>query len=320
MASSFNILALPGELRNMIYRLALTTDPPKLEREHKYNCIACTWNPRRTQNRMLDKDGQRFEGCRCWARSGLSLLLVNRQVHDEGASIFWAENHFTFESPAAFTLLVGEKLQLWHRRALRSITVLDTLRERDSAPCDGLWPVLYQCRDLRTLELPWTLELLRRPPTPVNPDPEVAAWAELKRFLPDLETFSRTMWTCWAGGNPMRTIRSLDMRVLEPEQLKVAGHITLDEYGRLFQMCVLTLLKDRVAWRKRQDINNTGRPHECIVSQREQTWTEKYTMQELFQPLSPGAIIRNKVRKRRDEWMNLFRRRLLEKGGIGSEG
>ncbi|KAG6354020.1 hypothetical protein INS49_004991 [Diaporthe citri] len=191
----FDFLALPGELRNQIYRLTLTTDPPRLDRQHKYSCDWCTWDPDQPQNRMVDQTGQNLPGCRCWARRGLALLLANRKIHEEAAPIFWAENHFSFQGVDSFIRLVGGSLRPQYRQMIPHVTIyldpgLITWRMDMDLPPVRFWDVLFECKGLRELEIPPYRRCKQGSTDRRLVDTELACWDRLTSELPNLRAFS----------------------------------------------------------------------------------------------------------------------------------
>lgn len=260
----FNFLGLPGELRNQIYRLTLTTDPPRLYRQHKHSCIWCTRDPDGPQNRMVDDLGRTLPGCRCWARRGLALLLANRKIHEEAAPIFWAENHFSFEGFKSFIRLVGGSLRPQYRQMIPHVTIyLDPGRKYDGVqrmdtpmylhmdfPPARFWDVLFECKGLRTLEIPpyrrgcpWSSTNQRLV------DAELASWDRLTSELPNLMTFS---WSYFARGHdrmqmpfrhigafeyPRRTTKRIDLTVWSPDQFRRYGPFTGEDFGFTEYLC-----------------------------------------------------------------------------------
>lgn len=220
-AQHFDFLDLPGEVRNLIYRATLTTDPPRLEREHRYSCDWCTWDPDEPQNRMVGRDGETLPGCdRCWARRGPALLLANRKIYGEAAHIFWAENQFSFRGVDSFIHLVGNALRPEYRRMLTHVTIYRDPRLRFDGPrFDGpgrgeamhipplaFWDVLFECKGLRALEMPpyFRGEVIMEP-TEANIrllHAEWDAWPRLRDELPSLETFSWSFFGSYLAQTP----------------------------------------------------------------------------------------------------------------------
>lgn len=304
----FNFLALPGELRNMIYRFALTTDPPELEREHKYDCKKCTWSPHVRQQPMWDfgsgnSKSKRWPGCRCWARSGLDLLLANRQISWEGGSIFWAENHFTFHHPGDFIDLVGTRLRPRWRKMLGSISIFYWLPlpygyDPLSPTCDRFWRFLFECRGLGNLELDWRLRLgllSRRRPNRNRPDVTVAAWEDFKRLLPKLNTFT----VVFIANARFKNTYSMDMKALSPKQIKdVSETASRHQVHGLINrelICWAFTTKRRPSFPSwLQIIEDTGSPHEYSCNVLLSNNLLRYTAKKFLEPLSSETIARNR--------------------------
>lgn len=311
----FDFLALPGEIRNQIYRLALTTDPSELDQQHKYDCRWRNWDPAKPQRAMFDEHYQRLPGCKCLARSELALLLANRQINEEAALIFWTENHFTFRGFESFILLVGI-LRPRNRETIRHISVLEDARLSWFVINETFWHALFQCKGLRTLELPSCLQLFDHPPTPEHPDPETGALNHFRSMLPDLKTFS---WITHRDHNAPKTplgfsfklAKCLDTEGLSPEQLKIAApfNTNTDQLDGLFSCSLLPqdfplgpgpYISSALKRRKAVPVS-TGSPHKyrCVVPQKPRMVT--WTAQRYLQPLSPDAIARNNTLKAREE-------------------
>lgn len=331
----FDFLALPGELRNQIYRLTLTTDPPRLDREHRYSCKWCTWDQVEPQNRMVDHDGQTLPGCRCWARRGLALLLANRKIHGEAAPIFWAENHFSFEGVDSFIHLVGGDLRPEYRQMIPHITIYldpgwtDNTRKRrwdmDHPPA-RFWDVLFECKGLRKLEIPpyYSCGCI-----PVSTDMRLVdvgsdCWGRLTSELPNLKTFSWSYFG-WSRDTtsircgprdcvyPCRITKCLDLTVLSPEQFRRYGRFTC--WDRRFGMssCLCAFPRGPRGPVRNDMLVSTGRPDEyrCAVGMigRQNTlevshpeavpttWTVKFSLL----PLSRETIARNAMLRARDK-------------------
>ncbi|KAH8777794.1 hypothetical protein F5883DRAFT_544064 [Diaporthe sp. PMI_573] len=326
--ASFDLLALPGELRNQIYRLALTTDPSQLDRQHKYDCDWCTWHPDDMQNPVFDKHHRRQPNCnKCWARSGLALLLANRQINQESAPIFWAENHFTFRGLGSFSTTVDNCPRPRYRKMITHITVL---RDHSSSCFDNnnaFWHALFQCKGLRTLEIPSCLRPPPHAPTTEHPDPETGGWGHFRTMLPNLKTLS---WIIWIGHITDHTFpafplsykvtKSLDIEGLSPEQLKAAAPQADANAGTFYcPLCVdssypraLGHCISHKLWRAHRPVS-TGRPHEYGCVERQGPRMVTWTVQEYLWRLSREEIARNARLKARDE-------KLKKEGGTGFLG
>ncbi|KAJ0115733.1 hypothetical protein J7T55_010556 [Diaporthe amygdali] len=147
-ACRFMFLELPAELRNMIYRFTLTTNPTRLIQKHKYNC--------RYVQGLTPRPGQ--SRCRfCQPRGGgASLLLTNSQINTEAASIFWAGNHFSFDDFESFIHFVGTTLRPGYRRIISQVSIHSDWVGRPMRRNLALsfWDVLYQCKGLHKLGMP----------------------------------------------------------------------------------------------------------------------------------------------------------------------
>ncbi|MCJ1225613.1 hypothetical protein MMC12_002262 [Toensbergia leucococca] len=92
---SFSFLKLPPELRNRIYAYTLVTyDKRAFDREEKLILD----HPKLSEwERYLQL--RKLEDLRCWSplSTNLSILLTNRQVHDEATKIFYSQNMFLIE-------------------------------------------------------------------------------------------------------------------------------------------------------------------------------------------------------------------------------
>lgn len=242
-AKHFDLLALPGELRNEIYRYTLTTDPLKLEREHKYNCKWCTWTPGEPQRRMFKTSwhdtNEKLPDCRCWAREGLSLLLASRQIHAEAAPILWAENNFSFPDIDSFHPLDRWALRREYRPLIRHITLyFDEYSRADKMPIM-----------LHDKVMAWQgPEPLERPASQVfnpvwtRPDACNIIFGASLRFtgdLPNLETFSwidvhdvydiQASMFCVGGlAYPCRMTKCMDVAAMAPEQFRAYGPLNRD--------------------------------------------------------------------------------------------
>lgn len=247
-AQHFDFLSLPGEVRDLIYRFTLTTDPPRLEREHRYSCDWCTWDPDEPQNRMVGRGGETMPGCdRCWARRGPALLLANRQIYDEAAHMFWTENQFSFRGVDSFIHLVGTALRPEYRRMITHVTIyLDPHSRFDGPgrseamrlPPPAFWDVLFECKGLRALEMPpyFRGEVIMKP-TEANIrlfHAECNAWARLREELPSLETFSWSFFGNYvslmpqgsipcAFEYPVRVTKCLPLAAFSPEEFCRSG-------------------------------------------------------------------------------------------------
>lgn len=340
----FDFLALPGELRNQIYRLTLTSDPPRLERGHKYSCKWCTWDPDEPQNRMVDYHGETLPGCsRCWVRRGLALLLANRKIHEEAAPIFWAENHFSFQGFQSFIRLVGGSVRPQYRQVIHHVTVyLDPGRKWDlrirtsrhmwldlDLPPVRFWDILFQCKGLRTLELPpYPRHLVDSSDVRVV-DAELASWDRLTSELPNLMTFS---WSYFEWGlsimpihhiprafdHPFRITKRFDLTVVSPDQLRRCGPCTPEDirfsrfycfrdspFGPLGPLPGKFLVSTRRMEEYRRSAARMGYKDELELTHPEGMPTDWF-VEFFFLPLSPETIARNSTLRARDE---LLRRR-----------
>lgn len=304
----FDFLSLPGEMRNLIYRFTLTTDPPELDREHKYNCQWCTWNRIEPQNLMYDDQGQRLPGCKCWARDGPALLLANRQINEEGSSIFWAENQFTFRDTNSFVRLVGERLRPRYQQMISSIIVLRDENAWMPTRRDRFWVILFRCKGLRHLEIPSKLPLLQPPWTPDHHNKWKAAWDFLKSQLPNVKTFSRIIYRSDAAAPIYRRGRPTMMKITKRWTVKGLSPVYRDiasGFNLIDELFARQL--NGPAFRRAPYFNgihgspysvevvpvSTERPREyrCVVHGGPSIVT--WTFERFFLPLGPDAIARN---------------------------
>lgn len=155
-------LGLIPELRNIIYHLVLVDSQPLWYRRHKASCALCprdstTWEhpPWATWQFPGQSRPTTIDCCRCAVRDGLGLLLVNRQIHNEAAPIFWANNTHCFGDIYHFLRDVGENMRPASRALIRHLSIV-TFDRAKSTTADrrlDLWSTLSQCRDLETLEV-----------------------------------------------------------------------------------------------------------------------------------------------------------------------
>lgn len=260
----FDFLALPGELRNQIYDLTLTSDPPRLYRGHKESC---KWYARRPElvpgASWVNDNGRRLPGCRCWARTGLALLLANRQINREASPIFWSQNHFSFSGVDSFTDLVGSALRPQYRQMIPHVTIyLGPAGRRDMGlPPLRFWDVLFKCKGLRTLEIPPYRRRIQESSEMELVYAASASWDRMTRELPYLSNFSwsyirnRTGMssnpciTC-ASRYPCRITKCFDLTVLSPAQLRRSGPFTYEDtdFGcKLWKHATRTLTKKALA-------------------------------------------------------------------------
>lgn len=303
----FDFLSLPGELRNSIYGFTLTTDPPEPDREHKYNCHWCTWNTTSPQHPTKDALGRRLPGCRCWARGGLDLLLANRQVNEEASSIFWAENHFTFQDPQSFLALVGERLRPRYQQMIQNITVFPGRYGETVNSRDRFWIILFRCKSLRHLEIPQNLRLLHLPWTPEQDDAEAAAWDYLKSMLPNLKTFAR-VYQALAGPLTVKITKCWAIEGLLPVPLDITRGFSPQDHlfvnalrYRAFprQLTHFDFLGSRCSMETVPVSSGRASEYRCVVHEGPGVVT--WTARRFFQPLSHEAIARNYMLRERDK-------------------
>lgn len=317
----FDFLALPGELRNYIYRLTLTTDPAMLDREHKYSCYWCTWDPDEPQNPMYDANHQKLPGCRCWAREGLALLLANRQINEEAAPMFWAENHFSFRGYDNFIHLVGTALRPRYRQMIPHVTICSDPRGMDNLrrPPIGLWDTLFQCKGLRTLEIPAFTSLV---PDFTNGRQRLleAEYAACNRFASELPNLTTFCWMYLTGdptespdaiSYPYTVTKHMDAKALTTDKFSL--YDMLADRSFWWAMCRTAFPRAPCYAAVDDALVSTGRPHEYRYTggmtgrnnmfgathfeAMPATWTVKYHLL----PLSPETIARNSVLKARDQ-------------------
>lgn len=111
-SAASRLLQLPRELRDTIYRYVLI-EPRLWERRHKPSCskynppITYEYLPFATPDFVKDEEDPDgwgwFATHSCAKRLGVSLLGVNKQIHDEASPIFWDNNAFCYETPRVFT-------------------------------------------------------------------------------------------------------------------------------------------------------------------------------------------------------------------------
>lgn len=197
-------LRLPREVRDMVYIYALV-QPIKWKRRHQLDCQLC---PRTcdTFEQALCTYGT-AQPCGCIKRTGLNLLLANRQIHQEAAPIFWSKNAHCFTQSSVVyhgapqpELIrdVGQTLRPEYRLLLRHLSVtIDrwTLLAMPINPISmspaqrekalGVWQVILQCAGLQRLE--------------IHPCFAVPGWQEAEPYsqlvdthtiLPNLKSFS----------------------------------------------------------------------------------------------------------------------------------
>lgn len=314
----FDFLALPGELRNQIYRLTLTTDPPRLDREHKYSCNWCTWDPDEPQNRMVDRNGETLLGCRCWARQGLALLQANRKIHGEAGPIFWAENHFSFQGVGSFIRLVGGSLRPQYRQIIPHVTIyLDPESRSDmDLPPVWFWDVLFECKGLRTLEIPPYHRRVPESGEMRSVYKELVSWPRLTSKLPNLITFSWSWFGCSFDEQhlrrkpyeyPYRVTKCFDLSELSPERFRRRCPFTRMDIIFGSVSCIAAFLQGPRGPVLSGGAVSTGRPNEYQVCTNTievthpeaipTTWTIKFSLL----PLSRDTIARNAMLKTRDE-------------------
>lgn len=325
----FDFLALPPEVRNIIYGFTLNTDPPRLDREHNYDCFYCTWDPNLPQDSMVDYYERTRTGCRCWARRGLALLLANRQINEEAASMFWAQNHFSFRGADSFIRLVGNGLRPQYRQMISHVTIHTDTWGRDNLkpPPTEFWDTIFQCKGLQTLELPPYEPSIRKcilvDEFPRLVEVECIPWDHLRSELPGLRTLSWAYFQPNYAGllcgfeYPRRIGKCLDIKALSPEQLRRCREFTLDEQwfaSSLFEtvfprgprypvaddLVVSTGKAHEFYYRGTSEIRTIGDNKTPGVTRTEYiptTWTVKYYQV----PLSPETIARNFMLRRRDQ-------------------
>lgn len=150
---------LPREVRDMIYAFTLV-QPIKWSRRHRPTCEHC---PRTCTVFERPLFTYKVQPCSCVRRTGLSLLLANRQIHSEAAPIFWAENSHCFNVAPEFTREVGEILRPEYRLLLRHVSIMSTEWVSDknygntiSCPKGQealFWQTVTECKGLERLEL-----------------------------------------------------------------------------------------------------------------------------------------------------------------------
>lgn len=266
----FDFLALPGEVRNLIYDLTLTTDPPRLCRGHKESCKWCTLERGcAPEPNWANDDGRRLPGCRCWARSGVALLLANRQINKEASLIFWSQNHFSFSGVDSFTHLVGTALRPQYRQMIPHITIyLGPAGKRYmDLPPRRFWNVLFKCKRLRTLEIPpYQRRVLEHSESHLV-DAASGSWWRMTRELPNLRTFSWSYFQDFlvmdhpllgsAVEYPCRITKSFDLRILSPAQLRRSGPFTYEDTDFGWELCERALScksRTRTLVRKRRPV------------------------------------------------------------------
>jgi hypothetical protein len=156
---------LPPELRDVIYNMVLI-EPPKWERRHSPLCDLCPRHTNKFERPVFDDQLTRCTTCKL--RQNTGLLLANRQVHRETASIFWSRNTFCFRTATEFAKDVGKVLRPEYRQLLQHVSILRVnwqvyqigwLRahgERRGAidvGTEGMWNALLQCTALRRVEI-----------------------------------------------------------------------------------------------------------------------------------------------------------------------
>jgi hypothetical protein len=161
-------LALPREVRDLIYTFSLV-EPPKWTKRHDSFCSNCILHDTAFEmppfTMAYPYIAPQSYKCSCAKRQNLALLLANRQIHMEAAPIFWAMNTHCFDSSTVFTRNVGDGLRQTYRECIRHISIMTAVPEptskyesrwveADSVPrYEKLWQTVLACKKLRTLEL-----------------------------------------------------------------------------------------------------------------------------------------------------------------------
>ncbi|KAB5522098.1 hypothetical protein GE09DRAFT_1230164 [Coniochaeta sp. 2T2.1] len=154
-------LGLAPEIRNIIYHHTLV-QPIKWARRHKPTCPLC---PRTCTVFERPLFTYRDQPCTCIRRTGLNLLLANRQIHKEAAPIFWARNPHCFSICYEFTHVVGLILRPESRVLLRHVSVGSMVWAADANRAYGqdlvcskintalFWETVAACKGLERLDL-----------------------------------------------------------------------------------------------------------------------------------------------------------------------
>lgn len=152
-------LSVPREIRDLIYAFTLV-QPIKWSRRHRATCEHCP----RTCN-LFERPLFTYaeQPCACVRRTGLSLLLANRQIHAEAAPIFWARNTHCFALATEFTRDVGQVLRPEYRLLLRHVSVMSIVWANNppyGSMCGWtrdqtvlFWRTMRECKGLERLDV-----------------------------------------------------------------------------------------------------------------------------------------------------------------------
>lgn len=152
-------LGLPREVRDLIYAFTLA-QPIKWSRRHRATCEHCPRTCTLFERPLFTYAEQ---PCTCIRRTGLALLLANRQVHAEAAPIFWARNTHCFALATEFTRDVGHVLRPEYRLLLRHVSVMSivwahnppygSMRVWTREQTVLFWRTVRECKGLERLDV-----------------------------------------------------------------------------------------------------------------------------------------------------------------------
>ncbi len=167
----FPLLQLPPEIRNEIYELCLL-EPPRWERRHDISCemfaetsfnayrppFKRTAQNQKTESAFPENENMESQKCICFCRRGISLLQVNKQIHSEAATIFWAGNEFCDYTTTPTDFQYGmydirpEYQELISGLRIPIMGGESHLWEELSTP--PFWNLLLSLKSLKTLDIP----------------------------------------------------------------------------------------------------------------------------------------------------------------------
>ncbi|KAK2803647.1 hypothetical protein FQN51_003409 [Onygenales sp. PD_10] len=160
-AKRSRFLSLPLELRELIY-LEVLVEPDLLNRRHDAFCDRYNDDHLSLPMPQLPPCVVRAhpaDWCHCVKRQGLGLLLGNRQIYAEAAPILWGQNKFWLrgvEPVLCSNTTLQEKLRKYVKHIAANYRENFTHNSKpiqSTSPLDGIWDMILQLHNLRTLEL-----------------------------------------------------------------------------------------------------------------------------------------------------------------------